>query len=443
MFRCLNYDFDAENYAATFRYENAGIKFTERVKFAKTDNIIDYELLDRALFLSFVLIGTSYYKTRPTRDIAIEGKSLDKFQAKFFDAVYQEGLSQFAFENHLTRDDLGHFHANAADQPASQASQSTPIKLNPADYAGELILQSGGKDSLLTATISTLYHTSPEKSSLAPVFWYLGSSENYPKILDEVAENAELQIATRKIDLENLEKAKQSGRLNGHVPITYIVQSLALVQAILNHNRTVITSIGHEGAEPHTFIDGPNGERDLPVNHQWSKTWEAEKLFAEYVKKYISPSLEVGSLLRKYSELKIAELFAKNCWDKYGEKFSSCNVANYRQKAKNGELKWCGNCAKCANSYLLFTPFINREELDKVIGNGKSLFENENLIDDFKGLLGVDHQIKPFECVGETAELRAAYHRKLEKYPSLPFEVPASDFDKDKLYESQDLWNEN
>ena len=165
MFRCLSYDFDAENYIATFRYENAGIEFTERVKFAKTDNIIDRELLDRALFLSFVLIGTSYYKTRPTHEVIVEGRPLDEFHAKFFDTVYQEGLSQFAYENRLTRDDLGHFRASAADQPASQASQSTPIKLNPADYAGELILQSGGKDSLLTATISTSYHTSPEKSS--------------------------------------------------------------------------------------------------------------------------------------------------------------------------------------------------------------------------------------------------------------------------------------
>ena len=418
MFRCLEYTFNEENYIATFRYENAGVEFTERVKFKKTDKIIDRKLLDRALFLSFILIGTSYYKTRPTKNVLVEEKTLDDFQAKFFSTVYQEGLSQFAYENHLTREDLGHFSRNADMSDA-------PIDLNPADYDGELVLQSGGKDSLLTATLVA------DKN---PTFWYLGSSENYPKILDEVAGKSELQIATREIDLESL---KRADGLNGHVPITYIVQSLALTQAILNHNRMVITSIGREGAEPHAWID------DLPVNHQWSKTWEAEKLFAEYIKRYISKDLKVGSMLRKYSELKIAELFAKNCWDKYGKKFSSCNVANYRQKAENGELKWCGNCAKCANSYLLFAPFVNREELDEIIGNGKSLFENENLIDDFKGLLGVDNYLKPFECVGETAELRAAYHQRRNEYPSLPFEVPASDFDKDKLYESQDLWNEN
>ena len=429
-FRFLNYDFDKENFVATFRYENLGTEFTERVKFAKTNQIINDGLLDHALFLSFVLIGTSYFKAAPTGELLkIENRPLDDFQAHFFSAVYQEGLSQFAFENNLTRADLGHFAADTANSndggDASATNPADPINLNPADYSGELILQSGGKDSLLTASIS----------DPASTFWYLGSSENYPKVLDEVAKSGTLQITERKIDLENLSKV---AKLNGHVPVTYIVMSLALIQAILNHNRAVITSIGHEGAEPHAHIG------NLAVNHQWSKTYEAEKMFANYVHRYISPDFKIGSKIRKYSELKIAELFAKNCWEDYGRKFSSCNVANYRQKTNNGELKWCGNCAKCANSYLLFAPFIPRAELDEVIGRqigGKSLFENENLLDDFKGLLGIDDYLKPFECVGEIAELRAAYHQRKPEYPSLPFEVPSpsEDYSYEKLYESQEL----
>ena len=30
-----------------------------------------------------------------------------------------------------------------------------------------------------------------------------------------------------------------------------------------------------------------------------------------------------------------AEQFAKLCWDKFGNEFSSCNVANYKQNADN------------------------------------------------------------------------------------------------------------
>jgi len=99
------------------------------------------------------------------------------------------------------------------------------------------------------------------------------------------------------------------------------------------------------------------------------------------------------------------------------------------------ELRWCGECSKCANTYLLFAPFIKREELDSLFG-GKSLFENPKLVKDFKGLLGVGDEIKPFECVGEIADLRFAYHHRLPEYPSLPFDVPESDFDIDRPLET-------
>lgn len=407
MFRFDNYNFNPDTYCASFFYIGADdIKFTEHIQFAKNDLPLDPALLDRALFLAFILIGTSYYKAHPTPEVILD-QPLDEFQAHFFNQVYQEGLSQFAFENHLTRQNLAHFSA-------SNTADAKPI--SAPDYQGIISLQSGGKDSLLTATLFTNYH---------PSYLYVSSSQNYPQILDQLG--GKLQIIHRKIDLTNL---KKSAGLNGHVPITYIIQSLALIQSIINHNNTVLTSIGQEGNEPHAYID------DLPVNHQWSKTWSAEQAFAEYVKRYISPDLHIGSPLRAYSELKIAELFAKKCWHKYGHAFSSCNVANYRQQENNSRLTWCGECAKCANTYLLFAPFIPATKLQSLF-NGKDLFTNPALTDTFKGLLGVDGFLKPFECVGEIDELRQAYHMKLPRYADLPFAVPSSNFNYEKQYPTQ------
>jgi hypothetical protein len=111
----------------------------------------------------------------------------------------------------------------------------------------------------------------------------------------------------------------------------------------------------------------------------------------------------------------------KDFWDKYGNKFSSCNVANYKQNANNRELKWCGKCAKCANSYLLFAPFVAYEEQRKIFGH--DLFEDADLVEIYKGLLGVDGVMKPFECVASRAELKKAYHDRLPGYGQLPFEV--------------------
>ena len=404
MFKFQQYHFNPETYLASFSYEgDDGTNFTEKVQFCKSGEPLNAELLDRALFLSFVLIGTSYYKSHPTPTVALN-YALDDFQANFFSTVYQEGLSQFAFENKLTRESLAHFQSTRND--------NTPTIISTPEYHGLLSLQSGGKDSLLTATLL---------KSQDPSYLYISSSSSYPQVLDQLG--GKLQVIHRSIDHSALQQARG---LNGHVPITYIVQSLALVQAIINHQGTILTSIGREGNEAHAYI------HDLAVNHQWSKTWPAEQILAEYVHRYISPDLNLGSPLRGFSELKIAELFAQKCWQKYGHSFSSCNVANYRQGQDNQTLNWCGECAKCANTYLLFAPFIPRDELDRLYG-GTSLFEKPSLINIFKGLLGVDGFMKPFECIGEVPELRQAYQLRLPEYPELPFAVPQSDFDYQKV----------
>ena len=215
--------------------------------------------------------------------------------------------------------------------------------------------------------------------------------------------------------------------------------SLALVDAILANKKDILLSIGHEGEEAHARI------KDLSVNHQWSKTWPAEQAFSQYVQKYISPDIRIGSPLRAYSELKISELFAAHAWGKYGHEFSSCNLANYKQGEPNEKLKWCGECPKCANSFLLFAPFVRPSEL-KSLFNGQDLFAKPGLAETYKGLLGIEGIIKPFECVGEIGELRLAYHMAQKKwgnsYAKLPFVVPESDFDYQKTYASQP-WTRN
>ncbi len=407
-FSFKKYEFDGQTAQFSYAYED--FEFTEKVEFF-VSGTYSKNVLERALFLAFLVVGTSYYKAFPARTVRFEMDAIDAWQAKFCDQVYQEGLSQFAFENHLSRDDLAHFAPLTDKKPASLHYNGDGI----------LSLQSGGKDSLLVASL-----LAQKGVDFTP--WYVSSGDFYPKILDELG--APLVQSTRNIDRKNLALAAQNGARNGHVPVTFIVLSYALIQAILLGKNTIIAAIGHEGEEPHAMIG------DLPVNHQWSKTWPAEQLFAEYVRRYVSPDIHVGSTLRKYSELKIAELFAKNTWDKFGEKFSSCNVANYQQGANNRELKWCGNCPKCANSYLLFAPFVAPKTLQSRFGG--ELYERLSLVQTFKGLLGIEGVMKPFECVGEINELRAAYHTSQTRgYRALPFAVPASNFDKDTEYDTQ------
>ncbi len=409
-----NYAFDAETNVASFHYgDSQGRVYAERFSFPRSIPTYNQAVFERALFLSFLLIGVSYYKCFPTTDILFETGGLDEWRAAFLNYVYQEGLSQFAYENDLTRADLAHF------TPAAGANSKIAT-----DYEGlgTLSLQSGGKDSLLLASLL-------EKNDHPYTAWYVSSSDSYPKVLDSL--NSELLVAKRSIDTPALLQAAKQGGKNGHVPVTFIVLSYAVMQAVLLNKQTVLAAIAHEGDEPHGWIG------DLPINHQWSKTWQAETLFAEYVRRYISPDLRVGSPLRAMSELKITQLFSEHSWHRFADEFSSCNVANYKQGANNQTLSWCGLCPKCANAYLLFAPFTTKDELDQHLGG--DLFSKSELVDTFKGLLGVDGVMKPFECVGEIGELRAAYHTARQNgYSSLPFEVPVSNFPIDETYPSQD-----
>ena len=427
-FEFIGYDFDENLLRAQFHYrggtaENAldfveTVNFSKRVPIALNLNDKTRSVLDHALFLVFIVVGTSYYKAFPSKTVKLS-EHISDWRAQFFNTIYQDGLSQYAYENQLERKDLAHFNSlpNTHDSmPEVMTENQTP-----------LVLQSGGKDSLLTAEL--LNESGKKWTAL-----YISSTDNYPNILDRL-NASNVQIIKREIDRPALEKAKSLGGKNGHVPVTYINIAVALVQAIINGQTEIITSIGHEGAENHTIIKSTDSaEKDLPVNHQWSKTEEAEHYLQQYISDFISPSISVHSLIRKYSELKIAQLFVAKCWDKYGHRFSSCNRANYGQGVDNQTLTWCGECAKCANSYLLFAPFLEPLELNSLFKDQKSLFEKPELETDFKGLLGIDGVIKPFECIGEVDELRKAYHLKNPGYPNLPFDVPNSDFDLEKLY---------
>lgn len=409
------YNFDESAGIASFSYcfDNER-RFIEQVQFDVIDHY-DKATLNRALWLGFLVLGTSYYKCFPTPNVDFNERKLSPLDVELLDGAYHDGLSQFVFENGLTPEILPIFSANSKDAAENYRGK------------GILLLQSGGKDSLLLAEML-------KSSGYQFETIYISSSDSYPSVIKTIQDRPP-RVIKRMIDRQAVAAAIKDGGLNGHVPVTYISYALALIDAILHGENIVLGAVGREGAEAHEHID------DFAINHQWSKTWEAEQLLARFVAGRISSTIRIGSPLRAYSELRIAEMFVEYCWGKYGHVFSSCNVANYAQGQANKELKWCGECPKCANSFLLFAPFIEPAELTSLF-DGKNLIKDLNLADTFKGLLGIDNVMKPFECVGETRELRLAYHMARDRYGadvySLPFDVAVSDFDYRALGPRQD-----
>ena len=98
----------------------------------------------------------------------------------------------------------------------------------------------------------------------------------------------------------------------------------------------------------------------------------------------------------------VARQFARI--DRYDAYFSSCN-RNFHLLGERPAQRWCGECPKCRFVFLALAPFMPKPRLMGIFGR--------NLLDDPAQTAGYDALLefedhKPFECVGEGRESRAA-----------------------------------
>lgn len=84
--------------------------------------------------------------------------------------------------------------------------------------------------------------------------------------------------------------------------------------------------------------------------------------------------------------------------------FSSCN-RNFKILGDRPASRWCGACPKCHFVFLALAPFLPKARLLSIFG--RNFLDDPNLTSAFDALLEVDAH-KPFECVGEGRESRAA-----------------------------------
>jgi len=337
-----------------------------------------FAALQRALQLLHLIAGVSYYKAAIPSRISIENYDIDAPTAALVESIYENGLGEFAYRNKLN----------------IQGRFRLPVTTKQAIHAPELILNNraltaigGGKDSLVS--IQAL-----QAANLPQTLAWVGNSP----LIQACADHTSLpQLNIQRTLAQELFSINQQGAWNGHIPVTAINSAIMLVAALaLDYNQIVFSN--ERSANYGSQIQG-TGE----VNHQWSKSWDFENLFAEYVQTYIAPNLHYYSLLRPLSELAIARQFAKN--DRYDHYFSSCN-RNFHILGDRPQQRWCGLCPKCHFVFLILAPFISKQRLLNIFG--RNLLDDITLAPDFDALLEFNDQHKPFECVGEGRESRAA-----------------------------------
>lgn len=380
-FRFVRCSFDAETGVARLVYAfDEGPELIEAVTIPGAPFALDAtraQAVEHAVRLLHLITGVSYYKAAVPNEIRIEGYAIDAATAVLMEQVYVHGLGEFAYRNGLS------LHGRVRFPVAAQAPA-------PAAAAGlrehALVAIGGGKDSLVS--IEALRGAGVDQT----VTWIGGS-----QLIAACAARTGLPMLNigRALAPELFEYNRQ-GAWNGHIPVTAINSAIMVLAALLHGVDQVVFS-NERSASYGSMIPG-TGE----VNHQWSKGWAFESAFGAYVQSHVAADLQYYSLLRPLSELAVARQFART--DHYDAHFSSCN-RNFHLLGERPTNRWCGVCPKCHFVFLALAPFMPKPRLVGIFG--RNLLDDANQTSGFDALLEYqDH--KPFECVGEGLESRAA-----------------------------------
>ena len=334
--------------------------------------------------LAYLLAGVSYYKAGAPAIIDLGDTPVRPGEADFVRTFYQEGLAEFAFRNDVDLSELrieGGRFVPGLDAPGAAPSVERP-----------LIPFGGGLDSIVTVEMVRAH---VEDAAL----FILSRPDDRFAAIESAAEVAGLPIlrAERELDGQILRSA-ELGFLNGHVPITGVLSAIAVMTAAL-HGRDAVIMSNEWSASAGNLRVG-----DHWVNHQWSKSLEFEERFSAVVAAALGGRVGYFSALRPHTELWIAERFAH--LDRYHPVFRSCNRSFAVDPARR-LTEWCGVCDKCCFIDLIVAPFLPAERV-RAIFSGREPLDDPGLAGRFRALLGLSPDAKPWECVGDIDECRAA-----------------------------------
>jgi UDP-N-acetyl-alpha-D-muramoyl-L-alanyl-L-glutamate epimerase len=393
VFRYEGFATDAKLGLLTCRYSLDGREFAERVSLAPGPGW-DTPAAHAAARIVYLLAGVSYYKTAAPPVIDLGDTALTGRELAFLREFYLSGLGEYAYRNGLDLSDL-----TLRSSPTPVARENAPTPHPTSQDLRPLIPFGGGIDSIVTV------EGVRQRTGDIALFVVSRPGDVFAAI-EKPAAVSGLPIlrAGREIDPQLL-RSQELGFLNGHVPVTGIISAIAVLAATLNDRNAVVMSNEWSASVPTLEHNGQQ------VNHQWSKSAAFEASFRALLKADPAGLPDYFSALRDRTELWVAEKFAR--LTQYHGTFRSCNRA-FHLDPKRRLGHWCGQCDKCCFIDLILAPFMSAGQLKAVFAadGGADAFDNPEplgkpeLKPKFQTLLGSG--TKPFECVGEVNECRAA-----------------------------------
>lgn len=326
----------------------------------------------------------SYWKPTCSPEVVIKAGYLSPQQIDWWKKLYYQGLGEFFYLNNIKTD------INSFMNIITKGSKSKGYFRTLPEPKGTLIPIGGGKDSAVT--LELLKQTKNEN------YCYIINPRQATLDTCRAGSYTDRTLAARRTLDERMLELNRQGFLNGHTPFSAIVAFSSVITAYINNLKYV--ALSNESSANEATV------KNSDINHQYSKSFEFEMDFHGYEKSYINSGVYYFSLLRPLNELQIACFFSR--LNKYHGVFKSCNAGSKADM-------WCCQCPKCLFVYIILSPFLEQDRLQKIFG--ANLLDDRGLAGIFDKLIGAEEE-KPFECVGSRQEANAALCMSIDKIES-------------------------
>ncbi len=383
----------ADSYHVEYDFEISGLSefkakwdFPVAVKGAAgnsrlSDSDLTADPIFRKLIFSLGMVECiSYYKITCPETFVVKCGDLTKKQLKWWRKLIYNGLGEFMYRNgiDISEDDMVNIICTYNTGKDGATDSVASFFHDDHIYGGCLTPVGGGKDSVVSLELL---------KGRDIITYTVNGNDTTRAVIDICDHKSGDYVAKRVLDKRML-GFNEEGYLNGHTPFSAIVAFSSVIAAYIL-GRKYITLSNETSANESTV-------KDSFVNHQYSKSYEFECDFGEYLKEVTDSDIHYFSMLRPLTELQIAALFSG--FTKYHKAFRSCNAGS-----KQGI--WCCDCPKCLFVYIILSPFLSEAELIEIFG--EKLLDKESLDKDFRELIGIEEN-KPFECVGTRSEVAAS-----------------------------------
>ena len=375
-------------------YIKPGLKFNSKIaiKNVNQDRIqeVGEEALNNLVFNLGLIELLSYWKATCSPEILIKAGPLDEKQIIWWRDLILKGMGQFFYENKINFN-----QENFLNIISGKSGQKKTKYYRGKLKNDTLVPIGGGKDSIVTLEILRKFNKNISCFSLNPT--------EVTKNIFKIGQVKNPIIVERKID-KKLFKLNKNGFLNGHTPFSAYLAFLSLLLAAIFNKKYITFSNERSSNEGNLEYHGQI------INHQYSKSFEFEKKFRRYSRKYLVKEVEYFSFSRPLYEIQISKLFSR--YPKYFSYFLSCNTAFRIFSGEEKSATWCRKCPKCLFIFISLYPFLGKEQMTKIFG--ENLFEKITLLPTMLALIG-ETDFKPFECVGTRKESLIAFYLSWEE----------------------------